>query len=105
MDSAELWIIDAGPPRRLTRDELEAIRLRYRAAGERYGAAFNAYYELVAAQARKIISGEAFSPDELSRTRLARAALELARSDLRDLLPRSACDLPAVRSTLPLESS
>jgi hypothetical protein len=101
MDSAELWIIDSGAPRRLTRDELDAIRLRYRAAGERYGAAFGAYYELVAAQARKIISGEVFSPDELSRTRLARAALELARSDLRDLLPRSACDLPAVRSTLP----
>jgi len=83
VDLAESWIGD-GTPRSLSEAEIEAFRARCRAAGERYAAAFEVYHKLVTAQARLIISGEAFTPDELSRTRVARAALELARADFRD---------------------
>jgi hypothetical protein len=83
MDLAE-FLDDQGSPRRLSKAEIEAIQAHYRAAGERYAAAFDTYHKLVIEQARQIISGHMFSPDELSRTRLARAALELARADFRD---------------------
>jgi hypothetical protein len=104
MDSPELerWV--GASSSRLSRDDVEAFLSQYRAAAQRYAAAFDAYSELVKLQAQQIIHGDTFSSDELMRTRVARAALEVTRCDLRHALPRLSSGSSAARLALSRES-